>query len=67
LAYSRGPSGWTGEAAGPDTGHEHFENLKQRIVFAYYSSEIGGRELGWDGNVMHGVYQGCDHEEGSHK
>lgn len=67
LAYSKGASGWTGEAAGSDAGHEHFENLKQRIVFAYYSSEIGGKELGWDGNVMHGVYQGCDHEEGSHK
>ncbi|HLK05629.1 MAG TPA: gluconate 2-dehydrogenase subunit 3 family protein [Candidatus Acidoferrum sp.] len=67
LAYSKGASGWTGEAAGPDTGHGHFENLKQRIMFAYYSSEIGTRELGWDGNVMHGVYQGCDHEEGSHK
>lgn len=67
LAYSKGASGWTGEAAGPDVGHEHFESLKQRIVFAYYSSEIGAKELGWDGNVMHGVYQGCDHEEGSHK
>jgi len=67
LAYSKAASSWTGEAAGPDTGHDHFENLKQRIVFAYYSSEIGGKELGWDGNVMHGVYQGCDHEEGSHK
>lgn len=67
LAYSKGASGWTGEAAGPDTGHEHFEHLKQQIVHAYYSSEIGGKELGWDGNVIHGVYQGCDHEEGSHK
>ncbi len=67
LAYSKGASGWTGEAAGADPGHDHFENLKQRIVFAYYSSEIGGKALGWDGNVMHGVYQGCDHEEGSHK
>lgn len=67
LAYSKGASGWTGEAAGADPGHGHFENLKQSIVHAYYSSEIGGKELGWDGNVMHGVYQGCDHEEGSHK
>ena len=67
LAYSKGASGWTGEAAGADPGHEHFETLKQSIVHAYYSSEIGGKELGWDGNVMHGAYQGCDHEEGSHK
>ena len=67
LAYPLGSSGWTGEAASSDAGHKHFESLKQRIIFAYYSSEIGGKELGWDGNVMHGVYQGCDHEEGSHK
>jgi gluconate 2-dehydrogenase gamma chain len=67
LAFPHTASGWTGEAAGPDIGHGHFEHLKQRISFAYYSSEIGTRELGWDGNVMHGVYQGCDHEEGNHK
>jgi Gluconate 2-dehydrogenase subunit 3 len=67
LAYPLGNSGWTGEAASSDTGHRHFEQLKQRIIFAYYSSEIGSRELGWDGNFLHGVYQGCDHEEGSHK
>lgn len=62
LAYPLGNSGWTGEAAASDVGHQHFEDLKQRIVFAYYSSEIGTKELGWDGNVMHGVYQGCDGE-----
>jgi hypothetical protein len=67
LAYPLGNSGWTGEASSSDAGHKHFENLKQRISFAYYSSEFGAKELGWDGNVMHGVYQGCDHEEGSHK
>ena len=62
LAYPLGNSGWTGEAASSDVGHQHFEHLKQRIVFAYYSSEIGTKELGWDGNAMHGVYQGCDGE-----
>src|SRR5262249_26770173 len=67
FVYPLGNSGWTGEAAVADAGHKHFEYLKERIVFAYYSSEIGATELGWDGNVMHGVYQGCDHEQGSHK
>jgi len=67
LAYPEGASGWTGEAAGADPGYEHFKNLKQRVVFAYYSSEIGAQELGWDGNVMHGVYQGCDQGEGRDK
>jgi gluconate 2-dehydrogenase gamma chain len=67
LAYPTADSGWTGEAATPNPGHAHFELLKQRIGIAYYNSEIGTtRELGWDGNFTHGVYQGCDHE-GNHK
>src|SRR3989441_6586398 len=41
LAFPKGNSGWTGEAAGPDIGHGHFQHLKQRIGMAYYSSPIG--------------------------
>lgn len=67
LAYSNGGSGWTGEAATSDPGHTNFEQLKQRIGIAYYNSQIGTRELGWDGAFSHGVYQGCDHPEGNHK
>jgi hypothetical protein len=68
LAYPRNASGWTGEAdAKPDTGHAHFEALKQRIMTAYYSSQIGERELGWDGAFAHGNYEGCAHPEGNHK
>jgi gluconate 2-dehydrogenase gamma chain len=68
LAYPRNASGWTGEAeAKPDTGHAHFEALKQRIMTAYYSSQIGEKELGWDGAFAHGPYEGCDHPEGNHK
>jgi len=67
LAFPTGNSGWTGEAAGPDVGHGHFELLKQRISMAYYSSHIGAKELGWDGAAAHGVYQGCEHSEGKHK
>ena len=67
MAYSRAGSGWTGEAAGADVAHAQFEVLKQRISMAYYNSEIGSHELGWDGNYTHGVYQGCDHAEGNHK
>jgi len=66
LAYPRAGSGWTGEAAPPDVGHAHFETLKQRIVTAYYSSQIGARELGWDGAFAHGPYKGCEHAEGKH-
>ena len=68
LAYPRHASGWTGEAdAAPDAGHGHFEALKQRIMTAYYSSQIGEKELGWDGAFAHGNYEGCKHPEGDHK
>jgi gluconate 2-dehydrogenase gamma chain len=67
LAYPRAGSNWTGESAAPDIGHGHFEKLKQQIAGAYYSSQIGQRELGWDGNFAHGPYQGCVHPEGSHE
>jgi gluconate 2-dehydrogenase gamma chain len=67
LAYPNGGSGWTGDAATADPGHMHFEQLKQRIGIAYYNSQIGTRELGWDGNFTHGAYQGCDHPEGNHE
>jgi len=68
LAYVVNESRWTGEAnAKPDVGHVHFEALKQRIMTAYYSSQIGEKELGWDGAFAHGPYAGCDHPEGNHK
>jgi hypothetical protein len=68
LAYPRNASNWTGEAdANPDKGHAHFETLNGRIMTAYYSSQIGEKELGWDGAFAHGPYQGCEHPEGDHK
>jgi hypothetical protein len=42
----------------------HFQHLKDWIAGAYYSSEIGMRELGWDGNVVHGELPGCTHPGG---
>jgi hypothetical protein len=47
-------------------GGEHqkaFHNLKEWIVGAYYSSEQGMRELGWDGNYAFESYPGCEHAE----
>ena len=67
LAYPKAGSGWTGETASADPAHGHFEFLKQRIAGAYYSSQIGEKELGWDGAFAHGPYKGCEHAEGSHK
>jgi Gluconate 2-dehydrogenase subunit 3 len=42
----------------------HFENLKEWIAGAYYSSETGMRELGWTGNVFHQELPGCTHPDG---
>ena len=67
LAYPKSNSGWTGEAATADPAHTHFELLKQRIAGAYYSSQIGEKELGWDGAFAHGPFKGCEHDEGGHQ
>jgi hypothetical protein len=45
---------------------DHFQNLKSWIAGAYYSSEIGMRELGWTENRVFATFPGCEHELGSH-
>ncbi len=67
MAYPLAGSTWTGEAAGEDPGYTNFEQLKTHIGVAYYTSQIGMKELGRDDNFTHGVYQGCEHSDGSHK
>jgi hypothetical protein len=47
------------------TIRDHFDHLKGWISGAYYSSEIGMRELGWNGNVFFEKFTGCQHG-GSH-
>ena len=47
------------------TIRDQFEHLKGWISGAYYSSEIGMRELGWTGNVFFDKFTGCQHG-GSH-
>jgi Gluconate 2-dehydrogenase subunit 3 len=42
----------------------HFQNLKDWIAGAYYSSEQGMRELGWDGNMFFAELPGCTHPGG---
>jgi hypothetical protein len=46
------------------TLRDHFDLLKGWIAGAYYSSEIGLRELGWTGTVTHPAFPGCDHPGG---
>jgi gluconate 2-dehydrogenase gamma chain len=64
MAYPMAGSTWTGEAAGEDPGYTNFEQLKTHIGVAYYTSQVGMKELGRDENFTHGVYQGCDHPTG---
>jgi hypothetical protein len=56
------------EAAAPQTPtltlRDHFDLLKGWIAGAYYSSEIGMRELGWTGNMFYRDYPGCQHPDG---
>ena len=56
-----GVPGSTGAKA---TIGDHFNNLKGWIAGAYFSSEKGARELGWDGNVFHTELPGCTHPDG---
>ena len=44
----------------------HFENLKGWIAGAYYSSEMGLRELGWTPDRVFASFPGCEHSEGHH-
>src|SRR6059036_2418028 len=60
IAYPHTLATWE-EKAYEFEGHAHFNNLKSWISRAYYSSEIGMRELGWDGSPFHGDPQGCSH------
>ncbi len=65
-AYPAEKSDWTEETS-DDSGQQNFGRLKSLIAAAYYSSEIGMRELGWDGSVAHGPFLGCQHPPGAHK
>jgi len=56
--------GVAGTASGKATIGDHFNNLKGWIAGAYFSSEKGARELGWDGNVFHTELPGCTHPDG---
>jgi len=44
------------------TPRDHFDNLKQWIAGAYYSSEAGMKELGSTGQMFFASFPDCDHE-----
>ena len=45
------------------TIRDHFENIKGWVSGAYYSSEVGMRELGWTGDVYFDSFPGCEHPD----
>lgn len=65
-AYPEDRDWWSDQENKSDPGHHHFPYLKAQIVDAYYGSEIGMKELGWDGEITHGPYKGCEHAENTH-
>jgi hypothetical protein len=55
------------EASTLETGtglRDQFDLLKGWIAGAYYSSEIGMKELGWTGMSLFQSYPGCEHPGG---
>jgi gluconate 2-dehydrogenase subunit 3-like protein len=48
----------------PPTTRDRFDELKGWIAGAYYSSEIGMRELGWTGQTFFASFPGCEHPDG---
>lgn len=69
-AYTQQSSHWMERddphAKPADLAQQHFHRLKTLIAAAYYGSEIGAKELGWDGEFTHGPYEGCEHADATH-
>lgn len=45
------------------TMRDHFENVKGWVSGAFYSSEVGMKELGWTGQVVWESFPGCEHPD----
>lgn len=65
-AYPSDSDRWIEAEGKADPGQQHFERLKALIAAGFYGSEIGLKELGWDGEFTHGPYEGCEHQPGTH-
>jgi len=65
-SYPADADPWVGEESSSNSVQQHFLRLKRLIAYAYYGSEIGQKELGWDGEFTHGPYEGCEHEDDKH-
>lgn len=58
LAYPRSLGTWGDRSSNASDGNA-FQTLKNWIVSAFYNSDIGLRELGWDGTFPHGEPKTC--------
>jgi hypothetical protein len=65
-AYPSDSDHWIKVEGTVDPGQQHFERVKALIAAAFYGSEIGLKELGWDGEFTHGPYEGCEHQTNTH-
>lgn len=65
-AYATDSDRWLKAEGNINPGQQHFERLKALIAAAFYGSEIGLKELGWDGEITHGPFEGCEHQSGTH-
>ena len=65
-ASARAPKEDSSDGIGKDGQnlHKHFESLKTWISGAYYSSEMGMKELGWTPDRVFASFPGCEHPEG---
>jgi len=61
---------WSGSSASATaseshlTLRDHFDVVKEWVGRAYWSSEVGLRDLGWTGRVMWESWPGCEHPDG---
>jgi hypothetical protein len=62
LSTAEGPG--SGESLRVPSLRDYFENLKGWINMAYYSSEVGMKELGWTGENFFESLPGCEHADG---
>ena len=58
MAYPHTFESWDSHAPVDDSGHKHFNNLKDWISRSFYSSPAGMRALGYTG-APGGVFEGC--------
>jgi len=61
---------WSGSSSSAAAGEshltlrDHFDVVKEWVGKAYFSSEVGLRDLGWTGQVMWESWPGCQHPDG---